>query len=92
MQRMTDEKMIAQRAALGALADTTGLALLHGTELNTVNRLMIVGFPVGAQQPVRILKIESGRAVVRVRCASLDVRPATHFVAAARYREAPCGG
>jgi DNA polymerase (family 10) len=34
MQRMTDEKMLAQRAELRALADTAGLALLHGTELN----------------------------------------------------------
>jgi hypothetical protein len=34
MQRMTDEKMLAQRDQLRALADTTGMALLHGTELN----------------------------------------------------------
>jgi histidinol phosphatase-like PHP family hydrolase/predicted flap endonuclease-1-like 5' DNA nuclease len=34
MQRMTDEKMLAQRAELRALADTTNMALLHGTELN----------------------------------------------------------
>jgi predicted flap endonuclease-1-like 5' DNA nuclease len=34
MQRMTDEKMLAQRAELRALADTAGLALLHGSELN----------------------------------------------------------
>ncbi|HTR95879.1 MAG TPA: helix-hairpin-helix domain-containing protein [Trebonia sp.] len=34
MQRMTDEKMLAQRDRLRALADTTGIALLHGTELN----------------------------------------------------------
>ncbi len=34
MQRMTDEKMLAQRAELRALADRTGMALLHGTELN----------------------------------------------------------
>jgi histidinol phosphatase-like PHP family hydrolase/predicted flap endonuclease-1-like 5' DNA nuclease len=34
MQRMTDEKMLAQRAELRALADSTGMALLHGTELN----------------------------------------------------------
>jgi len=34
MQRMTDEKMLAQRGELRALADTAGLALLHGTELN----------------------------------------------------------
>jgi histidinol phosphatase-like PHP family hydrolase len=34
MQRMTDEKMLAQRAELRALADTAGVALLHGTELN----------------------------------------------------------
>jgi histidinol phosphatase-like PHP family hydrolase len=34
MQRMTDEKMLAQRDELRALADTTGMALLHGTELN----------------------------------------------------------
>jgi DNA polymerase (family 10) len=34
MQRMTDEKMLAQRAQLRALADTTGMALLHGSELN----------------------------------------------------------
>ena len=34
MQRMTDEKMLAQRSELRALADTTGMALLHGTELN----------------------------------------------------------
>jgi len=34
MQRMTDEKMLAQRDQLRALADTTGMVLLHGTELN----------------------------------------------------------
>ena len=34
MQRMTDEKMLAQREQLRALQDTTGMALLHGTELN----------------------------------------------------------
>jgi hypothetical protein len=34
MQRMTDAKMLAQRAELRALADTTGMALLHGSELN----------------------------------------------------------
>jgi histidinol phosphatase-like PHP family hydrolase/predicted flap endonuclease-1-like 5' DNA nuclease len=34
MQRMTDEKMLAQREQLRALAETVGLALLHGTELN----------------------------------------------------------
>ncbi len=34
MQRMTSEKMLAQRAELRALADTTGMALLHGSELN----------------------------------------------------------
>jgi acetyl-CoA acyltransferase len=34
MQRMTSEKMLAQRARLRALAETTPLALLHGTELN----------------------------------------------------------
>jgi len=34
MQRMTDEKMLAQRDQLRALAGTTGMALLHGTELN----------------------------------------------------------
>jgi DNA polymerase (family 10) len=34
MQRMTSEKMLAQRAELRALADSAGLALLHGTELN----------------------------------------------------------
>jgi histidinol phosphatase-like PHP family hydrolase len=34
MQRMTDEKMLAQREQLRALAETAGLALLHGTELN----------------------------------------------------------
>jgi histidinol phosphatase-like PHP family hydrolase len=34
MQRMTDEKMLAQRVELRALADTTGMVLLHGTELN----------------------------------------------------------
>jgi histidinol phosphatase-like PHP family hydrolase len=34
MQRMTDEKILAQRVELRALADTTGMALLHGTELN----------------------------------------------------------
>jgi DNA polymerase (family 10) len=31
---MTDEKMLAQRDQLRALAGTTGMALLHGTELN----------------------------------------------------------
>jgi hypothetical protein len=34
MQRMTDEKMLAQREEPRALADSTGMALLHGTELN----------------------------------------------------------
>lgn len=34
MQRMTDEKMLAQRDRLRALADTTGMVLLHGSELN----------------------------------------------------------
>jgi histidinol phosphatase-like PHP family hydrolase/predicted flap endonuclease-1-like 5' DNA nuclease len=34
MQRMTSEKMLAQRAELRALAETAGLALLHGSELN----------------------------------------------------------
>jgi histidinol phosphatase-like PHP family hydrolase len=34
MQRMTSEKILNQRAELRALADTTGLALLHGSELN----------------------------------------------------------
>jgi histidinol phosphatase-like PHP family hydrolase/predicted flap endonuclease-1-like 5' DNA nuclease len=34
MQRMTDEKMLAQRDQLRGLADSTGMALLHGTELN----------------------------------------------------------
>ncbi len=34
MQRMTDEKMLAQRDQLRALANTTGMVLLHGSELN----------------------------------------------------------
>jgi histidinol phosphatase-like PHP family hydrolase len=34
MQRMTDEKMLAQRTELRAFAGTAGMALLHGTELN----------------------------------------------------------
>jgi len=34
MQRMTDEKMLAQRDQLRALADTTDMVLLHGSELN----------------------------------------------------------
>lgn len=34
MQRMTDEKMLAQRDQLRALADSAGLTLLHGSELN----------------------------------------------------------
>jgi histidinol phosphatase-like PHP family hydrolase len=34
MQRMTDEKMLAQREELRALGDSTGMRLLHGTELN----------------------------------------------------------
>jgi histidinol phosphatase-like PHP family hydrolase len=34
MQRMTDEKILAQRAEVRALADSAGMALLHGTELN----------------------------------------------------------
>jgi histidinol phosphatase-like PHP family hydrolase len=34
MQGMTDEKMLAQRDQLGALAGTTGMVLLHGSELN----------------------------------------------------------
>jgi histidinol phosphatase-like PHP family hydrolase/predicted flap endonuclease-1-like 5' DNA nuclease len=34
IQRMTDEKMLRQRDELRALADSTGMALLHGTELN----------------------------------------------------------
>ncbi|MBB5867674.1 DNA polymerase (family 10) [Allocatelliglobosispora scoriae] len=34
MQRMTTEKMLAQRVELRELAATTSMALLHGTELN----------------------------------------------------------
>jgi histidinol phosphatase-like PHP family hydrolase/Holliday junction resolvasome RuvABC DNA-binding subunit len=34
MQRMTDEKMLAQRDQLRALAGSTGMVLLHGSELN----------------------------------------------------------
>lgn len=34
MQRMTDEKMLTQREQLRALAAGSGMALLHGTELN----------------------------------------------------------
>jgi len=34
MQRMTTEKMLAQRAELRALAERTAMTLLHGTELN----------------------------------------------------------
>jgi DNA polymerase (family X) len=34
MQRMTDEKMLAQRAALAKLAAKGKMVLLHGTELN----------------------------------------------------------
>ena len=34
MQRMTNEKMLAQRDQLRALADTAGMVLLHGSELN----------------------------------------------------------
>jgi DNA polymerase (family X) len=34
MQRMTDEKVLAQRAELDALRTTTGMVLLHGSELN----------------------------------------------------------
>jgi len=34
MQRMTDEKTLAQRAELRALAGTAGMVLLHGSELN----------------------------------------------------------
>jgi histidinol phosphatase-like PHP family hydrolase len=34
MQRMTDEKMLAQRDQLRALADSTVMVLLHGSELN----------------------------------------------------------
>ena len=34
MQQMTDDKMLAQRAEVAALADRAGLTLLHGTELN----------------------------------------------------------
>src|ERR1700722_3247378 len=34
MQQMTDEKMLMQRAAVAALQQRVGLALLHGTELN----------------------------------------------------------
>ncbi|HEX4829782.1 MAG TPA: DNA polymerase/3'-5' exonuclease PolX [Trebonia sp.] len=34
MQRMTDEKALAQRAELDALRPRAGLALLHGSELN----------------------------------------------------------
>jgi histidinol phosphatase-like PHP family hydrolase len=34
MQGMTDEKMLAQRDQLRALAETTGMVLLHGSELN----------------------------------------------------------
>jgi histidinol phosphatase-like PHP family hydrolase len=34
MQRMTNEKILAQRDQLRALAATTGMVLLHGSELN----------------------------------------------------------
>src|SRR5690606_17241160 len=34
MQRMTDEKMLAQREQLRALGRPGGMTLLHGTELN----------------------------------------------------------
>jgi DNA polymerase (family 10) len=34
MQRMTDQKMLAQRVQLRAMAGGAGMALLHGTELN----------------------------------------------------------
>ena len=34
MQRMTDEKVLAQRAELEAIKTGTGLVLLHGSELN----------------------------------------------------------
>jgi DNA polymerase (family 10) len=34
MQRMTDEKMLAQRERIRALQATTNMTLLHGTELN----------------------------------------------------------
>jgi DNA polymerase (family X) len=34
MQRMTDEKMLAQREQIRALAASTGMTVLHGTELN----------------------------------------------------------
>jgi histidinol phosphatase-like PHP family hydrolase len=34
MQRMTDGKMLAQRDQLRALADTTGMVLMQGSELN----------------------------------------------------------
>jgi DNA polymerase (family 10) len=34
MQRMTTEKMLAQRERVHALAEVGGMALLHGTELN----------------------------------------------------------
>jgi DNA polymerase (family 10) len=34
MQRMTDQKMLAQRVQLRAMAAGAGMALLHGTELN----------------------------------------------------------
>jgi DNA polymerase (family 10) len=34
MQRMTDEKMLAQRHQLRALEGSAGMALLHGSELN----------------------------------------------------------
>ncbi|MBO0819695.1 MAG: DNA polymerase/3'-5' exonuclease PolX [Nocardiopsaceae bacterium] len=34
MQRMTDEKILAQRDQLRALADSIGMVLLHGSELN----------------------------------------------------------
>ncbi|MBO0804817.1 MAG: hypothetical protein J2P25_17305 [Nocardiopsaceae bacterium] len=34
MQRMTDEKVLVQRDQLRALADSTGMVLLHGSELN----------------------------------------------------------
>jgi histidinol phosphatase-like PHP family hydrolase len=34
MQRMTTEKILAQRTEVRALADSTGMVLLHGSELN----------------------------------------------------------
>ncbi len=84
MQRMTDEKMLAQRDQLRALADTTGMVLLHGSELNIAadgsvdwDEDFLSGFDICVASVVSIQVRHSGLAgAVREGCC----RPARRAV------------